>query len=173
MHDDSDFLSDSTEERGRYVSISKSTGHQMTFKILSDKSSKIIHCSNTRPANDPLEKNIRLEPLIVLVIVKLKYKTSDDETITKALSTITDDESVEDELSMPIIDPSDLVGRNFLMPTDNESRQRLQVRIVKAIEDYEDNCAKDSSRFKFVYSMEDETVEEIMSHNEIPKHLEE
>ena len=64
MHDDSNFPSDSTEERERFASISESNGHQITFKILSGKSSKIIHCSNVRPADDPLEKNILLEPLV-------------------------------------------------------------------------------------------------------------
>ena len=41
------------------------------------------------------------------------------------LSTIADDESLEDVFSMAIIDPLDFAGRTFLMLTDNESGQHL------------------------------------------------
>ena len=58
MQDDSNFLIDSTEERGRFVGISESVRHQMAFKILSDASNKGIHRSNARPADIPLQKNI-------------------------------------------------------------------------------------------------------------------
>ena len=75
IHDDSDFPSESTEERGRFVGISESVRHQMTFKILSNKSSKIIHYSNVQPTNDPF---IRLEPLIILAIVKYKCEMHDE-----------------------------------------------------------------------------------------------
>ena len=116
-HDDSDFLSNSNEERGRFVRISESVGHQMTFKILSNASNKVIHRSNVRPANIPLEKNTRLNPLTVQKIVKLKRDLSDNDNTTTAASTIRDDESLSDMPSMPIINPSCLMGRTFLMPT--------------------------------------------------------
>jgi hypothetical protein len=41
--DDSDFPSDSHEKRGHFVGISKSVGHAMTFKILTDDTLKVIH----------------------------------------------------------------------------------------------------------------------------------
>ena len=90
----------------------------MTFKILSNASNKVAHRSNVRHANDLLEKNIGLDPLTMPKVVKSKRDPSDDDTATTAESTIRDDESLPDMLSMPIVDPSDLIGRNFLMPTD-------------------------------------------------------
>ena len=83
MNDDSNFPNDSTEEKGCFVSISESIGHYMTFKILTDKSSKIIHCSNVRPTDIPLEKNIRLNPLIIPSVVKSKGEISYDENFVK------------------------------------------------------------------------------------------
>ena len=52
--DDSDFPSDSTELRGRFVGIAEHVGHAMTFKILTDDTSKIIFRSNVRPADVPM-----------------------------------------------------------------------------------------------------------------------
>ena len=171
MNDDSDFPSDSTEERGRFVGISESVGHYMTFKILTDKSTKIIHRSNVRPADVPLDKNIRLDPLTVPCVVKSKRDTSDDDTASTEPSTIADDESLESLTPIPILDTSDLVGRTFLMPAD-DSGQRLRARIVKAIDDQEEQCMKNSSRIKFVCSMKDDQIEEIFSYNEILDFLE-
>ena len=79
-----------------------------------------------------------------------------------ALSTIADDESLEETPPVPIIDPSDLAGRTFLIPSDNETGQGLQAKIVKTIEDNSDDCAKDSYCFKLICSMKDGTVEEIL-----------
>ena len=171
MNDDSDFPSDSTEERGRFIGISESVGHYMTFKILTDKSTKIIHRSNVRPADVPLDKNIRLDPLTVPCVVKSKRDTSDDDTASTEPSTIADDESLESLTPIPILDTSDLVGRTFLMPAD-DSGQRLRARIVKAIDDQEEQCMKNSSRIKFVCSMKDDQIEEIFSYNEILDFLE-
>ena len=60
---------------------------------------------------------------------------------------------------MSIIDPSDLVRINFHMPTSDESRWRLQATIVRVIEDYADDCAKDSSHFECAYSTKEGEVE--------------
>jgi hypothetical protein len=61
--DNSDFPSDSREKRGHFVGISKSVGHAMTFKILTDATLKVIHQSNVRLALDPHTKNLQLDPL--------------------------------------------------------------------------------------------------------------
>ena len=65
----------------------------MTFKILSDKSSKIIYHLNIQPTDDLLEKNIRLEPLIILAVVKSKCDTHDEETRETSPSSTADNES--------------------------------------------------------------------------------
>ena len=68
---------------------------------------------------------------------------------------------------MPIIDPSDLVGRSFLRT--EEDGQHLRVKIVKAIETYEDELHKNSACREFIYSTKDNKVKEILSYNEILK----
>jgi hypothetical protein len=41
--DDSDFPSDTREERGRWVSISEHVGHAMTFLVLTDYTNQVLH----------------------------------------------------------------------------------------------------------------------------------
>ena len=50
---------------------------------------------------------------------------------------------------------------------DKEGIQRLRALIVKDLDNFEGNLARDSSRLKFVYTMKDETIEHIFTHNEL------
>jgi hypothetical protein len=56
--DNSDFLSNSREKCGHFVGISKSVGHAMTFKILTNDTLKAIHQSNVRSALNQHAKNL-------------------------------------------------------------------------------------------------------------------
>ena len=85
-HDDSGFPSESNEERGRWVGISENVGHDMSFTILSDTTSKLIHRSNVRPTDDPLEYNIRKNPSTVPKIIKDKLDIKYNITTDKLLS---------------------------------------------------------------------------------------
>ena len=72
--------------------------------------------------------------------------------------------------NLPIVDPSDLVWRSFLRP--EEDGQRLRVKIVKAIEAYNDDLDKLPTRREFICSTKDDQVEEILTYNEILELLE-
>jgi hypothetical protein len=83
----------------------------MTFKILMDDTLKVIHQSNVRLALNPHAKNLRLDPLepgnIAMPIIKSCHDSVDDGEILPL---------------MPVIDPSELIGRTFLM--DKQDGQR-------------------------------------------------
>jgi hypothetical protein len=107
--DDSDFPSDSRgEKHGHFVGISKSVGHAMTFKILTDDTLKVIHRSNVRLALNPHDKNLRLDPLepgdVAMPIVKSRHDLADDGEILPP---------------MLVIDPSELISRTFLMDKED------------------------------------------------------
>ena len=70
---------------------------------------------------------------------------------------------------MPIIDAQDLVGRTFLL--DKEGVQRLRDRTVKSIDDFEGDLTRYSYRLKFVCSINDKTIEEIFTCNELLDHI--
>jgi hypothetical protein len=50
--DDTPFPSDSCEQCGHWVGVSETIGNFMTFKILTDNTKKIIHCSKIYSACD-------------------------------------------------------------------------------------------------------------------------
>ena len=70
---------------------------------------------------------------------------------------------------MTVVDPQDLVGRNFLL--NKEGGQHLRDRIVKAIDNFEGDLARDSSRLKFVWTMSEDAIEEILNCNELLDHI--
>ena len=55
--------------------------------------------------------------------------------------------------------------RSFLRT--EEDGKRLRIKIVKAIEAYEDDLDKHLARREFICSAKDDQVEEILTHNEI------
>ena len=69
---------------------------------------------------------------------------------------------------MPLIDPSDPVGR-FLLFTD-EDGQRLRSNASKVLDDQEGYLKSNHAREEFMRTYNDDTAEEIMSYNEILDH---
>ena len=82
------------------------------------------------------------------------YKRFINTIVLTILSTIANDISLNSLTPMPIFNLSDLVRRTFFMPA-NKNRQHFQVRIVKAIEDQEEEYIKDLLRIRFICSVED------------------
>ena len=66
---------------------------------------------------------------------------------------------------MPSIYADDLVERTFLL--NKEGRPLLRTRIVKAIDNFEFNLAREPSRLKFVCFMNDYIIDEILTYNEL------
>ena len=66
----------------------------MIFKTLSDKSSKIIHYSNIRYTNIPLDKNICFDLLIISNIIKSKRDLLDNLIVLTVPSTIVNNDSL-------------------------------------------------------------------------------
>ena len=162
--DDSAFPSETRELRGRFVGIAEHVGHAMTFKILTDDTSKVIYRSNVRPADVPMEYNLRLDPLCGEPTEIVKSK-NDNANINNQ------DQSEDQQSSLPIINPSDLVGRSFLLQ-GNENGEKFRAKIVEAIKDHDDTLEKDPDNMKFLCSINNDQYEEIMSYNQILHHIE-
>ena len=94
----------------------------MTYKILTDDTLKVIHCSNICLARDPKSKNLCQDPLNdepgLQIICSLPRSVPDDASpspdhgeTSVPMPTSNNDNS----LGMAIVDPQDLVGCTFLM----------------------------------------------------------
>jgi hypothetical protein len=167
--DDSDFPSDSREESGHFVGISEHVGHAMTYKILADKTNKVVHRSNVRSALPGKARNLRIDPLGGEQQPFPFVKSRLDDLKTQFENSASENGETKTP-SMPIFHPRDLVGRTFLMDKE-EDGQRHRARIVKAIEDHEQELENDPDRIKFLISVGDERKEEIISYNEMLDHI--
>ena len=123
--------------RRRLAPLDAAVGHAMTFKILTDKTQKIIYRSEIRSALAPGEQNYRMDPLggedlpPPPKIVKSQRDRSPPDapmppsTPGEEADSTTGDGGTEAN-SIPIFHPSDLVGRTFLMDKQ-EDGQRFRV----------------------------------------------
>ena len=150
--DDSDFPSESTEGRGQWVGIAEHVGHAMTYKILTDDTKKVIYRSNVRSALTKSDRNKCVDLL------------GGEEATPTIKSSCDEDDS--QRKPMPIFEPTDLVGRIFLMdPSDNGEQYRA--KILEAIVEDKEQLAKHPDHIKFLCSVNDEMYEEVLSYNEI------
>ena len=150
--DDSEFPSQSPEKLGYFVGISEHVGHALTFKVLTNDTKKIIHRSWIRSALDPKERNLRID---------LAMDDSTPEVVKSK-----HDEDLREGKQMPTFEPTDLIGRTFLLPPE-EDGQRFRGKIIESILENEEELNNQPDRIKFRCSINDEQFEEILSYNEI------
>jgi hypothetical protein len=181
--DETTFPSTSKELRRRWVGVSKNVGHFMTYKILTDDTRRIIHRSNIRSVADPNARNLHLDPLndeLPEVIWSLRkaspaldhgenfslhsMEPTDEHPYTE--STLDPSECPSTGNNMVIVDPQELLGRTFLMDTQ-EDGQRFRARIVECISDHESNVRRSDDHVKFLISVNEDAYEEIITYNEL------
>ena len=70
------------------------------------------------------------------------------------------------DLRMPVFHPSDLVGRTFLLDPQ-EDGQCYRARIICMVEDHDSDIEENPTRVKFVCSLNDDQLEEIVTYGEM------
>jgi hypothetical protein len=80
---------------------------------------------------------------------------------------------------MPVIDPSELIGRTFLMDKEDGQRHRARIlnvidkeEICKRIGEHECELFRQPGHMQFVCSVNDDDYEEILSYNELMNYIE-
>jgi hypothetical protein len=177
--DETTFPSDSKELRGQWVSVSENVGHFMTYKILMDDTRRIIHHSNIHLAADPNARNLRLDPLNdespeVIWSLRKASPASDHGEDSSLHSMEPTDENPERPSTGDdtiIVDPQELLGRTFLMDTQ-EDGQRFHAHIVECISDHKSNVRHSDDHVKFRISVNEDEYEEIITYNEVMDFIE-
>ena len=153
---DSDFPSGSTEGRGHWVGITENVGHAMTYQILTDDTKKVIYRSNVRSALTKEDCNKRVDLL-------------GGEEVAPIINSSNDEDKSPRE-PMPIFDPTDLVGRTFLMDLQ-ENGEQYRTEILEALVENGEQLAKHPDRIKFICSVSDDKYEEILTYNETLEYI--
>ena len=167
--DDSTFPSDSKESVGHIVGISEHVGPALTWKVLTSDTKKVIYRSQIRPYTDS-DPNIRAEMLdgeddsteISDPVIKSRHDTVNISDSSNHLD--------PDQSSSPVFDPEDLVGRTFLLDPQKDG-QKHRARIVKLIEDHENDVDKNPTRIKFLCSINNDTAEEVITYNQLLEYI--
>ena len=150
--DDSDFPSDSTEGRGHWVGIAENVGHAMTYKILTDDTKKVIYRSNVHSALMKEDHNKCVDLLGGEEVAPIIKSSNDEDECPRK--------------PMLIFDPTDLVGRTFLMDPQ-ENGERYHTKILEVSVESKEQIAKHPDHIKFVCAVNDDMYEEILTYNEI------
>ena len=183
---DQNFPSESEGRAGYWVGFGEHCGDAMTHEILDHDTQKNIYRSAVRPKKSSTP-NHRLAPH------GGEVSTSSDSSEDKISSgsplgspecsspkqkapTVfmrsRDEENPSGSKPMPTFDPSDLIGRTFLLPPEeNGERHRAQVtrQVVEIID--QDN-GKKVENINFILDIGNGKVEELISYNQLLEHLE-
>ena len=176
--DESSYPSETKEGRGVFVGISEHVGHAMTFKVLTDDTKKVIYHSELCSALPSNARNLRLDPLSgedVHPFIKSSAdsKISDYKSDDRKPADHADGEPTESDQSQdgPVVfDPSDLVGRTFLLP-EQEDGQQHRAKIVELLEDHESKRDDNPTRIKFQCSVDNDRYEEVLTYAEMLDHI--
>jgi predicted AlkP superfamily pyrophosphatase or phosphodiesterase len=127
-----------------------------------DDTKKIIHHSNVHSALSKEDRNLKVDLLndnsfVANPILKSRHDSPDH---------LDHGEGSE----MPVIDPEDLVGCTFLMDKQ-EDRTQFCAHIVHAIKDHGHDLANHPDCIKFLCSVNDNELEEIVSYNKLVSKL--
>jgi hypothetical protein len=152
-----EFPSSSDELPGRFVSFSENVEHQMTYKILTDDTLKVIHRSRIKLAglnpnlrrDEPTGRGTRPDPDI---------QPTEHHPGGNHVDDITPDEDIirgrpGEHTSMAIIDANDIIDRSYLQkPEEDGTRHRL--RIIAKLDEHDANIANDPTMIRFLLHCE-------------------
>ena len=183
---DQHFPSESDERAGYWVGFGEHCGDAMTHKILDHDTQKILYRSAVRPkksstpnhrlarhggevsaSSDPSEDRISSgSPL------GSPGGSSLDQKGPTVFIRSRDEENPSGSKLMPTFDPSDLIGRTFLLsPEENGERHSAKVtrQVVEIID--QDNAQR-IENINFILDIGNGKVEEQISYNQLLEHLE-
>ena len=182
---DQHFPSESEERACYWVVLGEHCGDAITHKLLHHDTQKIIYRSAVRPKKSSTP-NHRLAPHGVEV--SASSDPSEDKnflwittwrprrllTRTEAPTVVIrsrDEGNPSGPNPMPTFDPSDLIGRTFLLPPEeNGERHRAKVtrQVVEIID--QDNGQR-VENINFILDIGNGKVEELISYNQLLEHL--
>ena len=183
---DQHFPSESEEMAGFWVGFGEHCGDAMTHKILDHDTQKIIYRSAVRPKKSSTP-NHRLAPHGGEVSASSdpsKDKISSGSPLgvpegsssEKKAPTVfirsRDEENPSGSKPMPTFDPSDLIGRTFLLPPE-ENGERHRAKVTRqVVEIIDQHNGQRIENINFILDIGNGKVEELISYNQLLEHLE-
>ena len=177
---DQNFPDNSEEKAGYWVGVAPNVGDALTFKILDAESQKIVNRSSVRAAN-PQHPNKRADiafPHKDGELASFPHKENNaspdfqekynDKILKEQFKHVFSRGEEDDHESsyvkpMPEFDPSDLIGRTFLKPAD-ENGVRNRARVAEVVYEDTDDLVK---KINLKIEIGQEKAEEVISYNKL------
>ena len=183
---DLNFSSESEERAGYWVGFGEHCGDAMTHKILDHDTQKIIYRSAVRPKKSSTphhmfaphggEVSASSDPSEDIISSRSPLGSPEGYPRNQKAPTVfirsRDEENPSGSKPMPTFDPSDLIGRTFLLPCEeNGERHRAKVtrQVVEIID--QDNGQR-VENINLILDIGNGKVEELISYNQLLEHLE-
>ena len=180
------FPSESEEKTGYWVGFGEHCGDAMTHKIIDHDTQKIIYRSavrvkksstpNHRLAPHGGEVSASSDPSEDIISsgspLEAPEGSSPDQKAPTVFIRSRDEENPSGSKPMPTFDPSDLIGKTFLLPPEeNGDRHRAEVtrQVVEIID--QDNGQRIENN-NFILDIGIGKVEELISYSQLLEHLE-
>jgi len=147
---------------GRWCGPASKKGDFLTYWILTNDTEQLIARSNVRAAKDPMFPNRRARPLDSSLAAGGEGDAPSDQA--PIIFSAADRLGLADPtaLEVPKFSPDELLGLSFLRETD--TGERFRAKITRKILDRD---AQDHQAIKFLISIGDGELEEIISYNEL------
>ena len=183
---DQNFPSESEERAGYWVGFSEHCGDAMTHKSLDHDTQKIINRSTVRPkksstpnhrlaphggevsaSSDPSEDKIPSgSPLGSPESYPLKQNAP------TVFIRSRDEENPSGSKPIPTFDPSDLIGRTFLLPPEESGERHRAKATRQVVEIFDQDNGQWIDNINFILDIDNGKVEELISYNQLLEHLE-
>ena len=175
----------SEERAGYWVGVADNIGDALTFKILDAKTNRLINRSSVR-ADNVTQPNKRADTDFPPkdgesnfiphkednAVQDLQEKYTDSKLKEQAQYVFSrgdeDQASSSGVKPMPEFDPSDLIGRTFLKPEDN-NKNKHRARVAEIIYDTTEDLAK---KINIKLEVGEEKAHEIISYNKLLDYIE-
>ena len=183
---DQHFPSESVERAGYWVGFGEHCGDAMTHKILGQDTQNIIYRSAVRPKKSSTP-NHRLaphggevsacsDPSEDKISSGSQLGSPEGSSPKQKASTVfirsRDEENPSGPKPMPTFDPSDLIGRIFLLPPE-ENGERHRAKVTrKVVEIIDQDDGQRVENINFILDIGNGKVEELISYNQLLEHLE-
>ena len=180
---DQHFPSESEERAGYWVGFGEHCGDAMTHKILDQDTQKIIYRSAVRPKKSSTlnhrlaphggEVSTSSDPSEDKISSGSPFGAPEGSSPEQKAPTVfirsRDEENPSGSKPMPTFDPSDLIGRTFLLPPE-ENGERHRAKVTRKVVDQEEG--KRVENINFILDIGNGKVEELISYNQLLEHLE-
>ena len=183
---DQNFPSESEESTGYWVEFGEHSGFAMTHKILDHETQKIIYRSAVRPKKSSTP-NHRLAPHGGEVSASSDPSedkissgsplgdpegSSPKQKAPTVLIRSRDEENPSGSKPMPTFEPSDLIGRTFLLPAE-ENGERHKAKVTrKVVEIIDQEHGHRVENIGFILDIGNGKVEVLISYNQLLEYLE-